>query len=666
MTTWTIQNDRLVQMQDGQPTGEERGLIEVLTAEQITAWDPTEADILQAIQNIEDESAAWGGLGTASAVLKGKRLRQYRNQLAALLNEMRQAVEPAVEIVDPPAMATVATDPEPEPAPEGEDGNGEEGDGSGEEGVSSVELVAANLTPNDSGDTNTAGTTVVVHDSAGLSDTDWSDLSGTNRLRAMMADLDEDVISQVTTAIDGPDVFNRLPIAAGIGRPGQGYHAQPSQNWAREAMQIANRYLGSDNTTEGTPLMQWMMAALNPFTGKPMQHLGNNPDVNRALLNDPDYRRACEAMFADLCGVPDLDRTRIDPCGVRTDEPILGAMSTPAPVGRGRLTFWQDIYDITMLGGTLPQIWYEADQNAVDPGDRSTWKGCATLPGCDNQVQVTMYMIPACLRICMEDEISRPEVIEQAQLIMRVLIARLAESYRLDVIDGYTGINGAVYQHDFSSTGYGAALEFYNMLCRITIGLSEFERKSLEEMDVIVPAHFAKLVHLDEVNSGVDRLQIGDVTSWMEAQVRAAGFRNLVITPDYGSAEGATFGPLAPGAGTGTLGDPYAQPPVVTPKYDAAAPTSPPQTSRPVPDLPTTACIRITNLQEFQPGLNTVVPWELRRSPDLLRQNCAEFFGESAQMLFKKGCSQTFRVDAYNICPNGARINEGVSPFTCP
>lgn len=677
---WRIINGKLVQVdENGAPVeGTERDLVVILTAEQLTELDPTEAQLTAMVEAIDLEVEAWKLVGTGSAAATIRRLIEHRNVLASTVNEIRTPAPEPVAIVDRPA-ATAST----EGGNQGDEGNqGNQGD-EGKEGtdgktvkegetstegkpVKDLAAIAAGLDPDTGVATPAAGQAVVVHGPAAPADTDWSDLTGAKALDAMRASLAPDVIDQI--ADDTKPHTRGLPIAAGLGKPGQGYALEPSADWADQAMKVANRFVGTENTTEGVPLFAWdrMHASIDPRTNQPLEKLGRDPFRNRQLLNDPVYMELAGAMFADLCGIPEIDRMRTDPCGVRTDEPILAAMGTPAPIGNGKISFFEEIYDLTMLGGVLPQIWYEANQNAVDELDRATWKGCATLPGCNGQVDVTMYLIPACLRICQEDEISRPEVIEQAQLIMRVLLARLAESYRLDVIDGYTGINGHVYSHDFSQTGYGAALEFHNMICRVMIGLSEFARKDLSTFDVIVPAHFAKLLWLDEVNAGRTRLDVGQVVAWMQNEVQLAGFRSLVITPDYGSAEGATFGQLAPGAGAGgTVGDPYAQPPVVTPKFDAVVPV-PGQTADATPALPTGACIRITDLGEYQPGLQTLVPWELRRSPDLLRQNCAEFFGESGQILYKKGCAETFRIDAYNICPNGARINEGVSPFTCP
>lgn len=652
---WKIIDGKLVKLDAEGNVIESKDLVTILTAEQLAELDPTESQLEAMISDAALEAEAQrSGDKTAKAAKRIRELVEYRNTLVELINEIRTPAPADAEVAPPVVEQPAAEAPVEAPAaPEADAEASSEEPAQDAADEREPDLVAAGLEPQGE---PTIGTGVVVHDTPiQASDTDWSDLTGQKALAAMRASLDEGMLAEMA---EKPHMHG-LPIRASLG-PGQGY-SDFTADWADLAMRQANRYMGPSGSglvVDGAPLYEWnpLLASIDPRTGQPLEKFGRNADRNAELLADAEYMAMAEALFADFCGVPAIDRQRVEPCGVRTDEPIIGAMRTPVPIGNGKISFYQDIYDITMLGGTLPQLWFEADQNLVDPDDRSTWKGCATLPDCNNQVEVTAYMLPSCLRVCLEDEISRPEVIEQANLIMRVLQARLAESYRLDIIDAYTGVNGHIYNADFSSTGYGAALEFHNQLCRVVIGLAEFGRKDISTFDVIVPAHFVKLLWLDEVNAGANRQTLDGIVQWMEREVAAAGLRNLVITPDFGSAEGATFGALAPGGSPGqAAGDPFAQP---VPTYGVG--TSVDGT----PALPTSATIRITDLQEFQPGLNTAVAYELRRSPDLLRQNCAEFFGESAHMLYKKGCAETFRLDITNICVNGARP-DAVTPFTC-
>lgn len=653
---WKIIDGKLVKLDAEGNHIESKDLVTILSSEQLGELDPTESQLEAMIADAALEvDAQKAGDKTAKAAKRIRDLVAYRNMLVELINEIRTPAPEAAE-VQPPVVEVeqVVEQAAAEASPASTDAEVVQ---EVQDEVAVAEdapvAVAANIEPDDGGQSIAPSEVTVKPTPIEASGTDWNDLTGQKALAAMRAGLDEGVLADMTNK---PHMHG-LPVRASLG-PGQGY-SDFTADWSTLAMKQANRFMGSQGAlTDGAPLYEWnpLLASLDPRTGKPLAKFGRNPDENQRMLQDPEYMAMAEALFADFCGVPAIDRARVEPCGVRTDEPIIGAMRTPVPIGNGKISFYQDIYDITMLGGVLPQLWFEADQNAVDPNDRATWKGCATLPDCNNQVDVTAYMLPTCLRVCLEDEISRPEVIEQANLILRVLQARLAESYRLDVIDAYTGVNGHIYNADFSSTGYGAALEFHNQLCRVVIGLAEFNRKDLSTFDVIVPAHFVKLLWLDEVNAGANRQTLPGIVEWMEREVAAAGFRQLVITPDYGSAEGALFGALAPGGSPGqAAGDPYVQP---VPTYAAGSSVDA------VPALPTTATIRITDLQEFQPGLNTAVAYELRRSPDLLRQNCAEFFGESAHMLYKKGCAETFRLDITNICVNGARP-DAVTPFTC-
>jgi hypothetical protein len=347
------------------------------------------------------------------------------------------------------------------------------------------------------------------------------------------------------------------------------------------------------------------------------------------------HRRNAEAMLAALCGPGELSRD-VNVC-CTSERPLASAFPSPIMVGMGVHEFFRglslnDVYgaggDLANLGGV--GIWDQTDQAAVDPTDPSTWKECAVLPDCQQELCVNTYFLYRCLKVGIDDQLSRPQYIDAIASVMECLLARIAETAILEGIDGwsYDRVVPAV-------TGYGALHEMIYAIERTLAWATGQSRMDRTGYTAIVPEPLISALRADALFAGEDPDTVGEML--MNLGV------DILVTPDWG-AEGNAFPPLPP--------SPYPGGPV-----DPGAGTA-------IPALLTSYTVRLVPLDDFQWGSVGVEDFGLDTSPELKRQNCAMFFGETAEIFYKTGCRPSFSLTMNDVCPNGARADR-VEPFTC-
>lgn len=359
----------------------------------------------------------------------------------------------------------------------------------------------------------------------------------------------------------------------------------------------------------------------------------SSPGVDRAVAEM--QARHSEALLAAFCGPGELNRDqRVAVNSARPVATAIAQASGPVAIGLGIHEFFRalSLADLHQHYSDNPSApaglgqWNAADQAAVDTTDPSTWKHCFTLPDCPTTVQVSAYFLWRCLRVTIEDQMSRPQYVQNITTLMEAMLARSAETALLATIDAWS-FNRTVP----NTPGMGVLAQIFWAIEHVMAWATSGLRIDRSAYSLIIPEFLVNAARIDAFFAGED---MGAVDRMM---MEAAGGR-LVITPDWG-----TEGNPMPAIG-------------LQPTPDAAAAGD----GTDIPLLPSTAVIRLVPLEDFVWGQTGVVDYGIETSPDLRRQNAALYFGEMAEIAYKNGGRPSFTLTLEDIVPNGARARNFV------
>lgn len=354
----------------------------------------------------------------------------------------------------------------------------------------------------------------------------------------------------------------------------------------------------------------------------------SSPGLDRAVAEAQAAHSA--ALLAAFCGPGELNRQQN--VAVNSARPVATAIaqaSGPVAIGLGIHEFFRALsladlhqhYDDNPSAPSGIGQWNAADQAAVDTADPATWKHCFTLPDCPTTVQVSAYFLWRCLRVTIEDQMSRPQYVQNITTLMEAMLARSAETALLATIDAWS-FNRTVP----NTPGMGVMAQVFWAIEHVMAWATAGLRIDRSAYSLIIPEFLLNAARIDAFFAGEDMNAVGD------KMMEAAGGR-LVVTPDWGT-EGNPMAPIG-----------------LQPTPDAADAAD----GTDIPLLPSTAVIRLVPLEDFVWGQTGVVDYGIETSPDLRRQNAALYFGEMAEIAYKNGGRPSFTLTLEDIVPNGAR-----------
>lgn len=434
-------------------------------------------------------------------------------------------------------------------------------------------------------------------------------------------------------------IAQTAPLMAALGSFNQGQDRAGDQISAAQAghllLQTASRRVQSPSTVY--LFRQDKLAPLMASLGvERLDGTGGSPD--RGIL-DLQARHA-EALLAAFCGPGELNRDQR--VAVNTTRPVAAALAqanSPIAIGLGTHEFFRaiglaNLHAHYAANPSAPKglgIWNSVNQDAVDVADPTTWKGCFTLPACPTTVQVAAYFLWRCMTVNIEDQMSRPQQIQNYTLLMEAMLARTAEGALLNGMDAWS-----IQRTVPNTPGYGAMAQLFWGVEQVMAWATSGNRVSRRGYTLVVPEVFINLARIDAYFAGEDP---AGVMNRMEDITEG----NVLVTPDWGQ-EG---NPMLP---TPVLPDP---------EHPAAS------NGTAIPLLPSTYVLRMVPLEDFQWGSTGVVDYGIETSPDLRRQNKAMFFGESAEIFYKTGGRPSYQLTLLDVVPNGARADK-VAPFSAP
>jgi hypothetical protein len=164
-----------------------------------------------------------------------------------------------------------------------------------------------------------------------------------------------------------------------------------------------------------------------------------------------------------------------------------------------------------------------------------------------------------------------------------------------------------------------------------------------ENYTAIVPEDILSTIALDMYLAGENG---GQAEALVRSMFSAMGVSNMVVTPDWGC-EGQLLPDFADEV-VEPCGDTCADPLVCT-DFAFGAGT-------PVEKVATKARIRLVDTSNYRYGQTGIVDYALRRSPELMQQNCAIWQGETAEVLVKTCERRDFVLDITGLCPTGQRV----------
>lgn len=571
------------------------------------------------------------------------------------------AAAPASETVAPQAATPAPADPAPEPVP--------------------AATPVASTEPSSNNDD--AGTGGDGGESAGLTGlTDDAIEQAMQHLQAELANRElpaegTGVVETAGTEVEVLEPGAHLGGAPILATAGSGAHDGVAIEGPTTLKAISDRMLNVRRLVHLMPAespQRFNLYRTDKLKGAEVPRLGDDPDHNTRLLFHEDKATlgadsiAAAADFS-ICGDP--TEITVRGCQLDSTTPFLDSIAGNTIGARECVVRWKRPLSVEDINPG-PQLWTACNQENVDPADRTTWKPIsADLPPCENFCTAEPFDTVLGLGITLNDQLCRPERIEEMNRWIEVFHAILLEQTALSIFDLQVGP-----QHHFAFDAASTA---------VAAGAGGGPAPQLGAMHALAYA-----VHALTSRAGIDRhtpnrgwwvamhpsiAQTLAMDMWLAGEtppadmataildfMRPAGVERIVWTKDFGLCEGV----LA----TGYQGNAFLC------NFENC-------------DLPTytdpgTGCVAFgggnnipelvsdTRLRFFQPenwfhGSTFLVDYSLMSSAELVRQNRAEYFGERRDLLFKAAnCSSLeFVLDVSNLCATGQRIRH-VAEFACP
>lgn len=334
-----------------------------------------------------------------------------------------------------------------------------------------------------------------------------------------------------------------------------------------------------------------------------------------SLINDLIGRNKVKTAAGGFCGPGDTIKT-VRECG--TDSRPIAALFPQIPIeGEFRYVRQPALTDV-LAGAT---IWTNADDQAVESDDVDTWKPCVAMD-CSLDIQATPYAVTFCGTFGEFQQFSNPSLVNAFLNLGGVAYARTAEAALLERINDQS--IQLTYDASTELAGYGALSALIDAVSSIIGNATYNGRLDPSSYTLILPPALVQLLQADETFRAFgDGVSDSQVIAWVAAKLGVRVVQALDVRTSS-----TNFPPALPAAG----GPPVALTPLDT-DYDVyLVPTS-----------------------DFVLGQRTLVDLGIQRSPDLVRQNKAQYFVESVEALEKLGCNPSYALDLDNLCANGGR-----------
>lgn len=389
-------------------------------------------------------------------------------------------------------------------------------------------------------------------------------------------------------------------------------------------------------------------------------YVGGKDADNQALIYQrdtlPDHIAAEAVSGLGICGDP--VKVQVADCPLDNTTPFLDALvGNVAPARACNIEVelplgYQDI-------DPGPDFWTICQQKGVDPKDCDTWKPlAAVLPQCREKCYFEPSLITMGLEVTTLQELCQPDAIDRATRIIDCLLAVRLETFAMTRFDTSVGASHT-FNFDASATMLGAKAALELGLCHLTAGFGTDRKAGL------VPGGLWASMHPSILNTiKADCILAGEQASSVDAAVadmfRAAGISRVILTKDWGTCEGEMFGSLPPNEINCTLEN-CDVPDLVDQCIPFGGGTGV------LPGLPDKARIRVFNPNSWFGGSDFLIDFALRKSPEMMRQNRGEYFGEMIMHLFKASNCGSFEaiLDITGLCATGQRVR-AKAEVPCP
>ena len=400
-------------------------------------------------------------------------------------------------------------------------------------------------------------------------------------------------------------------------------------------------------------------------------YVGGQGADNQELIyrrdNLPQSVQAAAVSGLGICGDP--VKVQVADCPLDNSTPFLDALvGNVAPARACKIEVelplgYQDI-------DPGPDFWTICQQDGVDdgngnivggvdPNDRSTWKPiAAVLPECPDKCVFEPNLITMGLEVTTLQELCQPQAIDRATRIIDCLLAVRLETFAMTRFDTAIGADHH-FPFDATETTLGAKAALELALCHLTAGFSTDRKAGVAPGGLWAAMHpsIINTIKADMLLAGEQASQVNSAVSDMFA---AAGISRIVFTKDWGTCEGEMFGSLAPNDVDCSIGN--------CDVPDLAANCVPFGAGTGVlPGLPDKSRIRVFNPNSWFGGSDFLIDFALRKSPEMLRQNRGEMFGELIMHLFKASNCGDFEatLDVSGLCATGQRVRS-MAEVPCP
>jgi hypothetical protein len=335
------------------------------------------------------------------------------------------------------------------------------------------------------------------------------------------------------------------------------------------------------------------------------------------------------AMRAAICDP--LDNIRDIPDCVTAAEPFADSLPS-RPAGRLGFQFTPAMSLSEIEDGV--STWGEDDQASVDPTDPDTWKSCVVVD-CPTPESVIAKAIVGCFSFDNTTDMSNPERIRDAISKVNAQRARRKEAHLLRLYDESS--------HHYNATlVYGALDGFIHALLTTLAQGSYPERLDGAPYLAWLPPGLLEALVIDRDHQREKSdFERGEITGYIEGELAAGGHTvRLVNLLDVNTGSSAPF-PALNAVGTGSV-------------------TALPQLGGDVRPFKVRLGAPETLLY-FSTGS---IEMGIERSPELNRQNRAQWFAEEYVGLAKHGCYPNYTLNLV-ACPTGSRAAAS-SVFACP
>ena len=366
------------------------------------------------------------------------------------------------------------------------------------------------------------------------------------------------------------------------------------------------------------------------LAGLDIPRLGEDPEANTTLLFNRGSEHAdaiAAASDYSICGDP--VEIQVNGCVLDSTTPFYDALAGNTVPATECILRWKRPFSVEQINPP-PQLWTACDQANVDPADRSTWKPITMgLPPCEDYCTAEPFNTIMGLEVTLLDQQCRPERIEEMNRWIEVFTAIERERRAMAIFDMQVGAS-----HHFAFDAASLVEPGQPRLGAMpALAYAVHAMLSRTGMDRHSPTQgWWAALHPSIVHTiAADMHLAGDFTevrSAIEDMLRMAGVSNVIWTKDFGTCEGL----LAQGYQQNAFLCQFENCDI--PTYEDPANCTPFGGGVNLPPLVDSTRIRFFQPEQWYSASTFVVDYALRTSAEMMRQNRAEYFGETSEFLF--------------------------------